>query len=166
LLGDGRLSLEMPSIRSVLTLLLATVSLAGCGDSSTGAPEIIVNGDDCSYEGSTELTAGTATVVLQLRNLGHSAVSVVRLEDGRPYGDLVEHYDTAPEPTPDPPPWATEIVRFELEQEGGEADGASRETTLTEGSYGVICIDYWGFAADGRSAGPVAEVTVSAAGTP
>ena len=125
-----------------------------------------MNGDHCSYEGSTELPAGETTVVLQLRNLGHSAVSVVRLDEGQDYAALVQHYATATEPIPEPPPWAVEIVHFELEHGGGEAVGASRTVTLTQGSYGVLCIDHWGFAADGPTAEPVAEVTVNPPATP
>ena len=153
-----------PSSRCfALGAVVLTLTLVGCTGATEAGPEIVVNGDDCSYEGSTELTAGPATVVLQLRNLGHSAVTVVRLGEDRDYAELVAHYASSTEPIPDPPPWAGEIVHFELEQEGGEGKGASRVVTLTEGSYGVVCIDHWGFAADGPSAEPVAEVTVNPA---
>ncbi len=148
-------------VRSALGVAALTLTLVGCGGATGSGPEIIVNGDDCSYEGSTELTTGEATVVLQLRNLGHSAVSLVKLGEGQDYATLTQYYATAIEPNPDPPPWANEVVHLELNQDGGEAEGVSRVITLAEGSYGVICIDHWGFAADGPWSGPVAEITVT-----
>jgi hypothetical protein len=70
-------------------------------------------------------------VVLQLRSLGHNEVAVVKLDGGQDYAALVEHYYAATDPTPKCPSWATEVVRLELNQDGGEAKGVSRLVSLT-----------------------------------
>lgn len=147
--------------RVLLASLVAAIVLTACNSSGRSVPEILVNGDHCSYEGRSEIPAGEVTTVLQLRSLGHNAVAVLALDEGHAYTEVVDYYAGQTEPVPPTPAWADQVVFFELLQEGGEGKGDSQTVVMTPGTYAVVCIDFRRSAANGPQAAPIAEVTVT-----
>lgn len=136
--------------------LLAVVSSA-CGGS--GQEQILVAGDDCSYQGAMMFDEGEVPTALHLTSLGHNELSIVRLEQERTYSELVTYLEQVADPVTDRPPWISEVFHLELLHEAGEREGESGTFTATEGTYAVICIDHWGSA--GPTAEAIAEITVT-----
>jgi hypothetical protein len=119
-----------------------------------------VAGDDCSYQGARTFDVGDITAALHLTSLGHNEVSIVRLEEGRTYPELVTYLEQAADPITDRPPWTSQVFQLELLHEAGEREGESGTFTATQGTYAVICIDHQGSA--GPTAQAIAEITVTA----
>lgn len=145
-------------VRAVLTSLLAASIVTACASSGRSVPEILVNGDDCSYEGQSEFSAGDVTTVLQMRSLGRTAVAVLALDGDLTYAEVVDYYARQADPVPAIPEFTDQVVYFEIEQEGGEGIGDRRTTDMSSGTYAVVCIDFQ--RSDGPKAIAIAEVVV------
>ena len=141
------------------SVFVLVTALSGCGGS--GTEDIVVAGDDCTYQGPTSFEPGPVTVALHLTSLGHNELAVVRLEPGHDYSELEGFLDQAADPVTNRPSWISEVVTIELKHEAGERIGDSELVTMSEGTYALICIDYWGFAVDGPSATLIGELTVA-----
>ena len=140
--------------------LALVVSLTGCADGEENLPEMVVRGEDCSYHGVSEVSAGSVTMVIQASSLGHVTLSALRLGDGRDYSEVVAYYE-ATDTIPEPPAWTEEVAFLELRIEGGEGAGESRSFEVSEGQYALVCIDHQGYTGAGPTARPVAEISVS-----
>jgi hypothetical protein len=148
----------LSGVARVLGAALLAVGLSACGGS--GQEQILVAGDDCSYQGAMTLDEGEITAAMHLTSLGHNEMSIVRLDEERTYPELVTYLEQAADPITDRPPWISEVLHLELLHEAGEREGESGTFTATEGTYAVICIDQWGSA--GPTAQAIAEITVTA----
>ncbi|HUF95668.1 MAG TPA: hypothetical protein VMO52_06260 [Acidimicrobiia bacterium] len=144
---------------SLIVGLALVVSLTGCTDGEDNLPEMVVRGD-CSYQGVSEVSAGSVTMVLQTTSLGHLTLSALKLAAGRDYSEVVAYYE-ATDTIPEPPAWTEEVAFLELRHEGGEGVGESRSFEVVEGQYALVCIDHQGYAGAGPTALPVAEISVS-----
>ena len=77
--------------------------LAACG--SSDSLNLTFDGDSCTYEGSTEITAGSVELVFANESGATAAVNLLELLEGRTIQDVIEYH--GPEPTTAHAPWWT-----------------------------------------------------------
>lgn len=114
--------------------VLAVVLASACGQ--VEPVTVAVSMPDCVYRGSDRMREGTASVSLNLNGIADAAATLVLIDDGHTYQDLTE----ALRATGGVPEWAEPVVELELSSDDG-LDGIEETTTLSEGTYALLCVD-------------------------
>lgn len=129
-----RLSASM----SALALAVALTATGGSQDEWDDTLSVDFDGERCTVEGPTDLTAGQ--VVLEVANGTPRTVEVVlaRVDRGHTVDDLVEHLSPAPSRVGPPP-----FVRVVDGTPAGPGRIESRALPpLPNGEYGLVCLEY------------------------
>jgi hypothetical protein len=110
---------------------------------TTAAPQVTADtllltfdGDSCTYEGPTVLTAGPVELVFLNKGEGPAAVNMVSIDEGYTIQDVID--DLGPEPsTSVQPSWRRALV-----PDRGTAPGESHrwEGDLEAGLYAMVCL--------------------------
>ncbi len=128
------------SVRKALALLVVlALLLTACGGSDEvgedGPLRLTFNGESCTYEGPTELTAGPVELIYLNESEATAAVNLVILDEGYTIQDAID--DLGPEPsTGYAPPWTHELGTWK-----STAPGESHhwEGDLEAGLYAMVC---------------------------
>lgn len=136
-----------PRVPSFLALT-ALAAIAACSggeqqpaagspaDAAAGSPpEVTIVATDFAYQAPDTIEGGMVTLKLVNQGQTYHHVQLVRLLDGKTYGDLVEGLKQM-QPGAPPPPWIEEVVGPNTPDPGGESR-LTRE--LTPGNYALIC---------------------------
>lgn len=137
----------MSSRATSLATLAAVAVLAACSgteqqpaaDSAATAaaspPEVTIVATDFAYQAPDTIEGGMVTLKLVNQGQTYHHVQMVRLLDGKTYGDLVEGLKQM-QPGAAPPPWIEDVVGPNSPEPGGESR-LIRE--LAPGNYALIC---------------------------
>ena len=128
------------SVRKALALLVVlALLLTACGGSDEGAEDgplrLTFNGESCTYEGPTELTAGPAALIYLNESEAAAAVNLVILDEGKTVQDIIDNL--GPEPaTGHHPSWSHELGTWRRVAAG---ESQHWEGDLEPGIHAMVC---------------------------
>ena len=121
-------------IGTLIALLLACGLLLGCTPSDENRKiDLTFDGEDCAASGPNMIEAGNLVVDLDKQIDGVVVVFLYRLDQGKSWSDLLDHY--GPVGTfALPPDWVKGMSGRDV---GG--DKYDRQYNLDPGTYGIVC---------------------------
>jgi len=118
-----------------IALLLACGFLLGCTPSDELREiDLTFDGEDCTASGPNMIEAGNLVVDLDKQTDGVVVVFLYRLDQGKSWSDLLDHYGPAGTFAL-PPDWVKGMSGRDV---GG--DKYDRQYNLDPGMYGIVCL--------------------------
>ncbi len=126
-------------------ILLATLAACRSGEQQPATdsvaatpatpPEVSIVATDFAFQAPDTVAGGMVTLKLVNQGSTYHHVQLVRLLDGKTFGDLMEGMKQM-KPGAPPPPWMEDVVGPNTPEPGGESR-LTRE--LTPGNYAILC---------------------------
>lgn len=128
-----------PVVRALALGVVTMLALSACGgDGGTtddGSLHLAFDGDNCTYDGPTDLVPGPVELVFHNDSDDWAAVNMVVLDEGYTIQDVID--DLGPEPsTGHHPPWTHELGTWQPIQDGERHVWTG---DLEEGLYAMVC---------------------------
>jgi len=120
----------------ILTLIVGCTSLPTCDDIEGTCLELTFDGENCTYEGPTELNTGTVKILFRNKSESTASAILAFYREGKTVQDMIDY--NGPEPTTkDAPSWAKILAGFERIYAG---ESETLERNLKDiGTYTLLC---------------------------
>lgn len=114
--------------------VFALVLVSACGQ--VEPVTVAVSMPDCVYRGAERMREGIASVSLTLNGIADVGATLVLVEEGRTYVELIDVLTN----TGEIPTWASPVVELEMSNDDG-VDGVEETVSLEAGTYALLCVD-------------------------
>jgi len=111
---------------------------ASCEEVEGICLSLTFDGENCTYEGSTEFAAGPVTLFFNNKSEGNAAVNFLMLLDGKTIEDVIEYHGEEPT-TKHHPTWSQELGTWQRITPGGIQHW---EGELEPADYFMVCASF------------------------